>query len=77
MIFLMQGTLAGNALSLAAMRASLEHVLTEKTYDRACKLAQRFVDGVEKVIKENNLPWHINILGCRAGKELTIRNLTD
>ena len=26
------GTLAGNALSLAAMRATLEHVLTEEAY---------------------------------------------
>jgi len=60
------GTLAGNALSLAAIRATLEHVLTDKTFDRAFQLAQRFVDGVEKVIKEHNLPWHINLLGCRA-----------
>ncbi|MFL5766712.1 MAG: aspartate aminotransferase family protein [Actinomycetota bacterium] len=60
------GTLAGNALSLHAMRATLEHVLTEKAYGRMIPLAERFTAGVESVIEERHLPWHITRLGCRA-----------
>ncbi len=40
------GTLAGNALSLAAMRATLEHVLTPAAFEHMIPLAQRFADGV-------------------------------
>lgn len=60
------GTLAGNALSLAAMRATLEHVLTDEAYARTIPLARLFVDGVESVIAAHRLPWHVTQLGCRA-----------
>jgi glutamate-1-semialdehyde 2,1-aminomutase len=60
------GTLAGNALSLAAMHATLEHVLTDEAYGRMIPLAQRFCDGVERVIAEAGAPWHVTRLGCRA-----------
>jgi glutamate-1-semialdehyde 2,1-aminomutase len=60
------GTLAGNALSLSAMRAALESVLTEDAYARTIPLARRFAEGVEGVIAEFGLPWHVTQLGCRA-----------
>lgn len=60
------GTLAGNALSLAAVRATLEHVLTPQLYERTIPLAQRFTQGVEEVIAEFKLPWIVKQLGCRA-----------
>ncbi|MEH7106479.1 MULTISPECIES: aspartate aminotransferase family protein [Bacillaceae] len=60
------GTLAGNALSMAAMRATLENVLTQESYDRNIALAERFCDGVEAVINEHNLPWIVKRLGCRT-----------
>ena len=60
------GTLAGNALSLAAMKATLEHVLTDESYDQTIPLAKRFTDGVNDVIDEYSLPWIVNQLGCRA-----------
>ena len=60
------GTLAGNALSLAAMRATLTHVLTDEAYSRMIPLAERFAAGVEGVIRERGLPWHVTRLGCRA-----------
>ncbi len=60
------GTLAGNALSLAAMRATLGSVLTEETYARTIPLAARFAESVASVIRENALPWHVTRLGCRA-----------
>ena len=60
------GTLAGNALSLAAMRATLEHVLTPEAFANMIPLAQRFADGVAKAIAAAVLPWHVTRLGCRA-----------
>jgi glutamate-1-semialdehyde 2,1-aminomutase len=60
------GTLAGNALSLVAMRATLEHVLVQEAYDRTIPLAQRWTDGVQSVIDAYALPWHVTRLGCRA-----------
>lgn len=60
------GTLAANALSLAAVRATLEHVLTPAAYERMIPLADRFTAGVEGVIAELGLPWIVKQLGCRA-----------
>jgi glutamate-1-semialdehyde aminotransferase len=60
------GTLAGNALSLRAMRATLEHVLTEEAFGRMIPLAERFTDGVEEAIRRDGLDWYITRLGCRA-----------
>jgi glutamate-1-semialdehyde 2,1-aminomutase len=60
------GTLAGNALSLAAMRATLREVLTADAYTRMIPLASRFSAGVEQVIAAHGLGWHVTQLGCRA-----------
>ena len=60
------GTLAGNALALAAMRATLAEVLTEEAYGRMIPLAERFAAGVEQVIAELGLPWIVKRLGARA-----------
>ena len=60
------GTLAGNALSLRAMRATLEQVLTEEAYGRMIPLAERFTEGVCEAIRRHGLDWYITRLGCRA-----------
>ena len=60
------GTLAGNALSLAAMRATLEHVLTPAAFEHMIPLAQRFNDGVAAEIRAHHLPWNVIQLGARA-----------
>lgn len=60
------GTLAGNALSIAAMKATLEHVLTDDAYKKAIELSIRFTHGVEFVISEFGLPWIVKRLGCRS-----------
>ena len=60
------GTLAGNALSLAVMRATLEHVLTHAAFEHMIPLAKRFTDGVAAAISAAGLPWHVTRLGCRA-----------
>ena len=60
------GTLAGNALSLAAMRATLTEVLTPEAFEMMIALGTRWSDGVDAAIKEFNLPWHCNRLGARG-----------
>jgi len=60
------GTLAGNALSLAAMRATLGEVMTDDAFDRMIALGERFEDGVRTVIESRALPWHVVRLGCRV-----------
>ncbi|GAA1277384.1 aspartate aminotransferase family protein [Sphaerisporangium rubeum] len=65
------GTLAGNALSVAAMRATLEHVLTAAAFDRMITLAGRFTEGVQQVIDEHGLPWSVTQLGARAEYRFT------
>ncbi|HXP45687.1 MAG TPA: aminotransferase class III-fold pyridoxal phosphate-dependent enzyme, partial [Terriglobales bacterium] len=60
------GTLAGNALSLAAMRATLTGVLTKDAFARMIPLAERWTAGVAKAIADAGLPWQVTRLGCRA-----------
>jgi glutamate-1-semialdehyde 2,1-aminomutase len=60
------GTLAGNALSLAAMKATLTQVLTDENFIKMIELGNLWCDGVEAAINEFNLPWHVNRLGARG-----------
>ena len=60
------GTLAGNALSLAAMRATLGEVLTDEAFAGMIELGERFERGVAEVIASRELPWHVTRLGCRV-----------
>ncbi len=60
------GTLAGNALSIAAMKATLGEVLTEEAYGHTIPLAERWAAGVQGVIDKFALPWVVKRLGCRA-----------
>lgn len=60
------GTLAGNALSIAAMKATLENVLTPKAYLDSIARADQFARGVQDVISDAKLPWIVKQLGCRV-----------
>jgi glutamate-1-semialdehyde 2,1-aminomutase len=60
------GTLAGNALSVAAMRATLEQVLTDSAFEAMIGLADRYTAGVSEVITSRGVPWTITQLGARA-----------
>ncbi len=60
------GTLAGNALSVAATRATLEHVLTDEAFGHMFALAERFEAGVRAGIAAYGLPWSVSRLGARA-----------
>jgi glutamate-1-semialdehyde 2,1-aminomutase len=60
------GTLAGNALSLAAIRATLGEVLTAEAFERMIALGERYEAGVAGVIADLGLPWSVTRLGCRV-----------
>ncbi|MCU1428463.1 MAG: Aminotransferase class, partial [Actinomycetia bacterium] len=60
------GTLAGNALSLAAVRATLAEVLTDAAFDAMVALATHYTAGVQHVIDTYEVPWSVTQLGARA-----------
>jgi glutamate-1-semialdehyde 2,1-aminomutase len=60
------GTLAGNALTVAAMRAALEHVLTPENFERMIVHATRLTEDARRMISANHLPWHVTQIGARA-----------
>ena len=60
------GTLAGNALSLAAARATLEEVLTDEAFGHMTEMAERFEAGVNEVVAAHAVPWNSVRLGCRV-----------
>jgi glutamate-1-semialdehyde 2,1-aminomutase len=60
------GTLAGNALSVAAMRATLGAVLTDDAFISMTAQAVRFTAGVQDVLDRYELPWSVSRLGARA-----------
>jgi len=60
------GTLTGNALSVAAMRAALSNGLRAADFDVAIPLADAWADGAAAAIGAHGLPWTVQRLGCRA-----------
>ena len=60
------GTLAGNALSLAAARATLDEVLTDESFVGMIDLATRFTAGVQATLDRHDLEWSVSQLGARS-----------
>ena len=60
------GTLAGNALSTAAMRATLGEVLTPTAFEHMIDLATAFTEGVQATLDEFDVPWSVSQLGARS-----------
>lgn len=60
------GTLAGNALTVAAMRAVLEHVLTDAAFARMLNLSARLEADANRNIRTAGLPWHAMRIGARS-----------
>jgi glutamate-1-semialdehyde 2,1-aminomutase len=59
-------TLSANALSLAAMRATLEHVMTPEAYGHMESLAGQLAAGLQAAIARHRLPWHVVRVGARV-----------
>jgi glutamate-1-semialdehyde 2,1-aminomutase len=60
------GTLAANALSLAAVRGTLVGALRDEDFAVAIPLAERWAAGVAGVVAEHALAWTVQQLGARA-----------
>ncbi len=60
------GTLAGSPLSVAAMRATLEQVLTDAAFEGMIETATLYTAGIQRILDEHDLPWSITQLGARA-----------
>jgi len=65
------GTLAGNALSIDATRATLEHVLTEAAFESMIERATRYTAGVQDVIDRTGVAWSVTQLGARSEYRFT------
>lgn len=59
-------TLSANPLQFAAMRATLEEVMTDEAYARMERLAHRLERGLAAAIARNVLPWHVARVGARV-----------
>ncbi len=60
------GTLAGNALSMAAVAATLTEVLTPEAFESMEALCDVWTEDVQSIIDEFGAPWQVSQLGCRA-----------
>ena len=59
-------TLSANAFALHAMRANLEHVMTDDAYARMIPLAERLSQGLARMLKSKDLPWSVTQIGSRC-----------
>ena len=74
------GTLFGNALSMAAARATMLEILTPEAYAGTQRLAARLVGGMRAAVERAGLPWHIHHLGPRSGytfRPTPVRNAAE
>lgn len=60
------GTLAGNAVSMAGIRATLSEVLTPEVYPEMIARATEWTAGVQAAIDDFSVPWQVTQLGARA-----------
>ena len=69
------GTLSGNALAVAAVRATLESTLREDDFARMIPLARRSALGVQATTESVGLDWLVSQLG--AGRILAVSRTQD
>jgi glutamate-1-semialdehyde 2,1-aminomutase len=74
------GTFNGNPLTLAASKVTLQDILTPKAYAHFDALAEVLQGGLDGVIRENALPFHVTTLTARGSityKAERVRNYRD
>ncbi|MGB9150495.1 MAG: aspartate aminotransferase family protein [Burkholderiales bacterium] len=59
-------TLSANMLAVSAMRATLEHVMTDAAYAQMFVLAEKLAGGLRDVIAKYSLPWCVTQVGARV-----------
>ncbi len=60
------GTLAGNAVSMAGIVATLGEVLNEQAYPSMIDRATEWTAGVQQTLDEYAVPWQVTQLGARS-----------
>ena len=58
-------------LAVAAMRATLEQVLTDQAFGAMIALAGRLADGLQATIDRHQLSWSLSRLGARSEYRFT------
>ena len=74
------GTFNGNPLTMAASRVTLLEVLTPSAYAHFDALAETLQGGLDQVISEHELPFHVTTLAARGGityRAQRVRNYRD
>ena len=59
-------TLSANLLAMAAMRATLTHLMTPEIYAPMQALAAQLADGLRAAIARHRLPWCVSQVGART-----------
>jgi glutamate-1-semialdehyde 2,1-aminomutase len=74
------GTFNGNPLTMAAARTTLLSVLTPSAYAHLDALSETLQGGLDAVIKEHELPFHVVVMaarGCVTFRQQPVRNYRD
>jgi glutamate-1-semialdehyde 2,1-aminomutase len=74
------GTFNGNPLTMAASRVTLLEILDAKAYSHFDALAETLQGGLDTVIGEHELPFHVITLAARGGvtyRAKRVRNYRD
>ncbi|MDQ4005014.1 MAG: aspartate aminotransferase family protein, partial [Actinomycetota bacterium] len=74
------GTFNGNPLTMAASRAMLTTVMTDRAYAHIESLRRRMVEGLEATIDRHSLPAHVvsvGAKGCVTFRPEPVRNYRD
>jgi glutamate-1-semialdehyde 2,1-aminomutase len=71
------GTYNGNALTMAAARASLFEVLTPDAYERLDRLGTWLAQSCERALVERGLPGYAAALGARGWVTTSARRIVD
>lgn len=71
------GTFNGNPASMAAARASLEHVLTPEAYEHLDALNERLLTGCEAVVERYGLPGYAVGVGAKGCVTFSPTTITD
>ena len=64
-------TLTANMLTMKAMRATLEHVMTDAAFSHMFALADKLASGLRQIIATHNLPWCVTQVGARVEFQFT------
>ncbi len=64
-------TLTANMLAINAMRATLEHVMTDAAFAHMFKLTDTLANGLREIIAQHKLPWCVTQVGARVEFQFT------